>query len=182
MRDVILTLLGTDRPGLVEAVAETVARLEGNWLESRMAHLGGKFAGILRAQVPAERLAELREALDRLAAGDLRVVLETEEPSPPAPADRTLELDLVGLDRPGIVRDISRVLVASRANVEEITTDCSGAPMSGDTLFRARIRAAVPRDVDLARLRADLERFATDLMVELKVSEGVIGGRARAGG
>jgi glycine cleavage system regulatory protein len=177
MRDVILTLLGTDRPGLVEALADTVARLEGNWLESRMAHLGGKFAGILRAQVPAGRLADLREALERLTGDDLRIAVETEEPSSPARAERTLELELVGLDRPGIVRDISRVLVGNRANVEEITTDCSSAPMSGEMLFRARVRAAVPSDADLSRLRSDLERVATDLMVELRVVQAV--GRVR---
>lgn len=177
MRDVILTLLGTDRPGLVEALADTVARLEGNWLESRMAHLGGKFAGILRAQVPADRLADLRDALERLTGDDLRIALESEEPSPPSRAERTLELELVGLDRPGIVRDISRVLVGNRANVEEITTDCSSAPMSGEMLFRARVRAAVPSDADLSRLRSDLERVATDLMVELRVVQSV--GRVR---
>ena len=177
MRDVILTLLGTDRPGLVEALADTVARLEGNWLESRMAHLGGKFAGILRAQVPADRLPDLRDALDRLTGHDLRIAIEIEEPSPHSRAERTLELELVGLDRPGIVRDISRVLVGNRANVEEITTDCSSAPMSGEMLFRARVRAAVPSDADLSRLRGDLERVANDLMVELRVVQAV--GRVR---
>lgn len=177
MSDVILTLLGADRPGLVEGVADTVARLGGNWLESRMAHLGGKFAGILRLQIPADALSELRQSLERLAGDDLRIVLESDETPAPATPQRILELELVGLDRPGIVRDISRVLVGSGANVEEITTDCSSAPMSGETLFRARIRAAVPAAADLARLRADLERFATDLIVELRVVEARIGGR-----
>ena len=177
MSDVILTLLGADRPGLVEGVADTVARLGGNWLESRMAHLGGKFAGILRLQVPVDALPQLRSALDDLAGEDLRIIVESDEVAPAAKPQRMLELELVGLDRPGIVRDITRVLVASRANVEEITTDCSSAPMSGETLFRARIRAAVPIEADLAKLRADLERFATDLIVELRVVEARIGGR-----
>lgn len=177
MSDVILTLLGADRPGLVEAVADTVARLGGNWLESRMAHLGGKFAGILRLQVPADTVPRLRESLEALAGDDLRIVIESDEAEPPVRPQRILELELVGLDRAGIVRDISRVLVASGANVEEITTDCSSAPMSGETLFRARIRAAVPVAADLAKLRADLERFATDLIVELRVVEARIGGR-----
>jgi glycine cleavage system regulatory protein len=177
MSDVILTLLGVDRPGLVEGVADTVARLGGNWLESRMAHLGGKFAGILRLQVPADALPTLRRALEDLAGEDLRIVVESDEALPPATPQRMLELELVGLDRPGIVRDISRVLVSSSANVEEITTDCSSAPMSGETLFRARIRAAVPMAADLGRLRADLERFADDLIVELRVVEARIGGR-----
>jgi len=177
MSDVILTLLGADRPGLVEGLADTVARLGGNWLESRMAHLGGKFAGILRVQVPADTLPRLRDDLQRLAGDDLQIVVQSDEVQPTALPQRMLELELVGLDRPGIVRDISRALVASDANVEEITTDCSSAPMSGESLFRARILAAVPASADLTRLRADLERFATDLIVELRVVEARIGGR-----
>jgi glycine cleavage system regulatory protein len=173
MPDVILTLLGADRPGLVESVADTVARLDGNWLESRMARLGGKFAGILRAQVPGDRVAQLEDAMRRLSRDDLRILVETDTAVAAPPADRILELELVGLDRPGIVRDISRVLVTHGANVEEITTDCSSAPMSGEMLFRAHIRATLPPARDVGRLRADLERFATDLMVELRTVEAV---------
>ena len=47
----VLTVIGDDRPGLVEALAETIAAHEGNWLESRMSHLAGKFAGLLRVSV-----------------------------------------------------------------------------------------------------------------------------------
>ena len=54
MPNLVLTLIGPDRPGLVEAVAQPIAANGGNWLESRMAHLGGKFAGILRVDVPAD--------------------------------------------------------------------------------------------------------------------------------
>ena len=84
MHDVILTLLGTDRPGLVEQVADTVARLGGNWLESRMAHLGGKFAGILRVQVPAEHLDALVAATEQLSRDDLRIVVEKSTSAPAA--------------------------------------------------------------------------------------------------
>jgi glycine cleavage system regulatory protein len=174
MHDVILTLLGSDRPGLVELVAETVARLGGNWLESRMAHLGGKFAGILRVQVPADCLSQLVAAMEQLTGDDLRIVVETNVSAATHAPERVLELECIGLDRPGIVRDITKVLVASGANVEEIATDCSSAPMSGETLFRARIRATIAEATELATLRAGLERVATDLMVELRVVETVI--------
>lgn len=174
MRDVIVTMLGTDRPGLVEALAGEVARLDGNWLESRMAHLAGKFAGILRVQVPSGRVDDLIAAVRRLERDDLSIVVEGSGVTPsPEAAARTLELDLVGLDRAGIVRDISGVLLRHGANVEELTTDCTSAPMSGEMLFRARMRLSVAPGADLSALRADLERFATDLMVELRLVETV---------
>jgi len=178
MHDVILTLIGTDRPGLVELVASTVTRLGGNWLESRMAHLGGKFAGILRVQVPDEHLAVLVQTMEQLSRDGLRIVVETGASAPARRPERTVEIECVGLDRAGIVRDITRVLSACGANVEEIATDGSSAPMSGEPLFRARIRATLPEDAELGQLRDGLERLATDLMVELRVAEALGGSRA----
>jgi glycine cleavage system regulatory protein len=173
MHDVVLTLLGPDRPGTVESVAQAVARHGGNWLESRMAHLAGKFAGILRVEVPDGALAGLVEALQQLENSGLQVVVEPSEPAQAMAGQRTIELDILGLDRPGIVRDISGLLVRHGGNVEELTTDRSSAPMSGDQLFRARIRVAVPAVADLGSLRAGLERLAGDVMVELRTVETV---------
>jgi len=170
MTDLVVTLLGEDRPGLVEAVAAPVAAHGGNWLESRMAHLAGQFAGILRVEVPEERAAALAEALRGLHGGGLEV---TVAPSPTAaapPSRDLLELDLTGTDRPGIVREIARALAEERVNIEELVTDRSAAAMSGEPIFRARARVFVPAGADVRRLRARLERVATDLMVEVKLA------------
>jgi len=86
MLDLVVTLIGPDRPGLVEAVAEVVASHGGNWLESRMAHLAGKFAGVLRVEAPSERLAALKQALAALASIGLRVVIEQSEAGGAGPA------------------------------------------------------------------------------------------------
>jgi glycine cleavage system regulatory protein len=176
MQDVVLTIVGEDRPGLVEAVAQAVAGAGGNWLESRMARLAGRFAGVLRVEAPADAIPRLVEAVEALAAANLRVIAEPGVAGPAPGPQRSIELDLVGMDRPGIVRDISSVLARHGANIEELVTDSSSAPMSGDLLFKAHIRASVPPSADLARLRADLEQFSTELMVELRLVETVAGG------
>src|SRR3954451_12362313 len=96
--DLVLTLLGPDRPGLVEAVADTIAAHGGNWLESRMAHLAGKFAGILRVEAPAESIAPLMGALARLETQGLRIVLEPASAGGGGERVQAMELELVGLD------------------------------------------------------------------------------------
>ena len=85
--------------------------------------------------------------------------------------DRILDLELVGLDRPGIVREISQLLASSGVNVEELVTNRTSAPMSGDMLFEARAHMRVPAGTDIASLRAGLERLANDLVVEVKLEE-----------
>jgi glycine cleavage system regulatory protein len=165
--DLVLTLLGPDRPGLVEAVAQAIAGNGGNWVESRMARLAGKFAGVLRVELPTPAVEALRAALARLETEGLRIVLEPSEGGPSVAPQQIMELELMGLDRPGLVREVSRLLAAQKINVEELITDRSSAPMSGEMMFRARARLAVPAGVDVAAVRANLERLAGDLMVEI---------------
>lgn len=167
----VLTILGEDRPGLVESVASVIAGHGGSWLESRMARLAGKFAGILRASVPSERCAALADDLHRLEGAGLRVIVEQADGGPSAPPMRTFNIELVGDDHPGIVRDISRALAAHGVNVEELHTAIASAPMSGEMLFKAHARLAVPPTVSVDALRAEIERLAVDLIVEIDFAE-----------
>ena len=64
MRALVLTVIGPDRPGLVEAIADVVLRHDANWIESRMSHLAGAFAGLLRVNVPADRAPPLIASLE----------------------------------------------------------------------------------------------------------------------
>jgi glycine cleavage system regulatory protein len=169
MTSLVLTLLGPDRPGLVEAVADVIAANGGNWLESRMAHLAGKFAGVLRAEVPADKVDPVIQSLGRLEGRGLKIVAEVAGAAGEPSAERAMNLELVGLDRPGIVREISQLLAQQGVNVEELTTDRSSAPMSGEMLFHARARVHIPSSTDLARLRSGLERLANDLVVEIRL-------------
>lgn len=176
MTHLVLTLIGPDHPGIVETVSEAVAANDGNWLDSRMVHLAGKFAGVLSVEVREERAAALEAALRQLATSDLTIVVER---SAPAEAARrhAMEIELVGLDRPGLVHEISALLARSGINVEELTTDRSAAAHSGDPLFRAKVRVVVPESVDVAAVRQGLERLATDLMVEIRLAEALGGSR-----
>ena len=163
----VLTIIGADRPGLVQLVASRVADHGGNWLESRMCHLGGQFAGIARVEVPAERVPELQQALQRLEAEGLRVSVDSGESPAPLLRGTAATIELVGHDRPGILRQVTGVLAAHGVNVEELSSECVSAPMGGGNLFQARVRVLVPPAVRLEAVRADLEKIAADLMVDL---------------
>jgi glycine cleavage system regulatory protein len=162
----VLTVIADDRPGLVERLSDLVLAAGANWEESRMAQLAGKFAGLLRVSVDAEGADALAASLRMLDAGGLTVVIERSVDTAPS-AFRTCRLDLVGNDHPGIIRDISRVLAAHSVNIEELETEVTSAPMSGDALFRARARLRMPSPMTVDELRGVLEALAGDLMVEL---------------
>ncbi len=161
----VMTVIGSDRTGLVEAVAKVVAEHGGNWLESRMCRLGGEFAGIVRVAVPPAQRHPLEAALTKLSG--LTIVVRGDEPvQSPASAVLVL-LEVVGQDRPGIVREITRALSAQGINVEDLATECVSAPMSGETLFQAKAKILVPASVALDKLRQVLETGLAGLTVEL---------------
>ena len=169
----VLTILGQDRPGLVEQIAKLVADHGGNWVESRMAHLAGHFAGILRVEVDADQAEPLAAALRELGAAGLETIVHPDPAVRPVADGRQLvQLHLVGQDRPGIVRQISRVLAAQGVNVEELRTECIAAPETGQPLFRAEAELRLPAGVDLHALRTALEAVAADLMVDVELVSG----------
>lgn len=171
-RTLVLTAIGPDRPGLVEALADTIAAHGGSWDESRMARLAGHFAGVVQVQLPEERAAGLIAALPGLAARGLAAsVVDSEEPALSQAGGATLGLELVGQDRPGIVRDISRALAALSVNVQDLRTSVESAPMSGERLFRARAELAPPAGLSRDSIRKTLERLAADMMVDLTLDE-----------
>lgn len=168
MDHLVLTVIAEDQPGLVERVAKCIAEHGGNWLDSRMSRMAGQFAGILRVAVPVAAHAELVAALQGLQAQGIRVLL-AKGGAEPARGWQMIELQLVGNDRPGIVRDITRLLAGHGVNLESLATDVLPAPMSSELLFHARARLAVPRELSLEQLQAHLETLADDLMVELSL-------------
>lgn len=161
----VMTVIGKDRTGLVESVAQLVTEHGGNWLESRMCRLGGEFAGILRVHVPAERRATLEAALAQLTG--LAIVVRPDEPATSAEPAQLAALEVVGQDRPGIVREITHALSAQGINVEELATECVSAPMSGEPLFQAKAKLLVPGEVALDKLRQTLENAVPGMTVEL---------------
>lgn len=167
----IITLFGADRPGLVEATAARVAAHGGNWLESRLLHLGGHFAGIVRVEVEAARAAELRQAL--LTPDSFGLTIVVHEPEKPAPLPGThapATLEVVGHDRPGIIRALSHALAAHHVNVEELTTERTNAPMTGEPIFQARASLSFPPGLDPSTVRTELEKIASDLMVDIRLT------------
>ena len=162
----VLTILAPDRTGLVELLAQRIAAAGGNWEESRMARLAGQFAGILLVTCDAARSDELVAAMRTLESAGLQVTVRA-TPAAAPPAGSRIQLALTGADRAGIIRDVSRVLAERGVNVEELESEVSSAPMSGEPLFTARARLRVPPGLALTDLRASLEKLAGELMVDL---------------
>ncbi|GEE01552.1 glycine cleavage system regulatory protein [Gordonia spumicola] len=167
MRNLVLSVIGDDRPGLVSALSDAVASNGGNWERSQLAQLAGKFAGIVVVAVPADQADALIAAVTGLD-GLLEVAVHSGDDAAPRDGEwASLTISVLGNDRTGIVQELSAALSASGVTIENLITGTREAPMAGGLLFEAEIHVLVPPTVDLATVRADLERIAAELLVDL---------------
>jgi len=166
-----MTLLGRDQPGLVEAVARVVADHGGNWEESHMARLSGRFAGFIRISAESAVAAPLERDLLALSSGDLELHVERIEEDDAPSTTQSLRLELVGNDRPGILREITAAIADAGVNVSRLETECRSAPVSGGMLFHVDADLSCPADLAFELLRERLERLGQDMMVEIDLAE-----------
>jgi glycine cleavage system regulatory protein len=172
MTPIVLTFVGDDRPGLVNAISEKVAALGATWLESRSVRLAGKFAGVVLISVPDDRLTALELSLRDLAHAGLRIGVERGAAAESERPARTVKLDVVGNERPGIVRDVTQALTRLGVNIKEFASGLEGEPFTGVQMFHATARLSVPEGLKLEDLRKALERLAAEIMVDLTVGDG----------
>lgn len=166
---IVLSVLSDDHPGIVETLSDVLATNGGNWTESSMLSLAGKFAGILLAEVPADRTDSFIAALDALEADGIKVVAEISRNGAASADSQYVALELVGQDRPGIVHEVTEVLARHAVNVQELETTVQSASMSGERLFLAHARVFIPADADMEKLQDELEDIANEMMVDLSL-------------
>ena len=123
MTSLVLTVIAPDKPGLVEQLSQTIASNKGNWLESSMSRLAGKFAGILTVSVPDAQADTLLEALQKLESQGMKVIAERSSEATTPTDSNSITLELIGHDKPGIVREISQALSRYNINVERLSTE-----------------------------------------------------------
>lgn len=165
--EVILMAVGDDRPGLTQSLADAIAGAEGNWLESHFATLGGKFVGSVLVELPPSKINQLEEAAGRMDASGFRVsVLPTATGM--TPAGQPLRFELVGKDRPGIVREVSTALAGLGVSIDDLETGTEEGAMFGGTLFRAKAQVLVPKGTALEDVRRALENISGEIMVDIE--------------
>ena len=166
MTHVALTAVGTDRPGIVAALAGAVYDLGCNIEDADSTVLRGVFAVTLVVAVPAELDGPGLERAAGSALGPLGATVSVRaiaaDPGPPAHATHRMRAH--GADRPGIVALLSRLLADRGVNMTSFSSHASDDDEPVTTL---EAEVHVPPGVDAAMLARDLIETATDLGLEV---------------
>ena len=174
MASVILSVSGSDRPGLTEKLAAAVLGAGGNWLESHLSRLGGLYVGSVLVELPADKADDLRAAVSAVDAQGLEVrVTAAAAGAEAAEAGEALQFSLVGQDRPGIVRQVTAVLSGLDVNIEAFDSGIRAEPHSGAALFHMEARLRLPAGLKAAAVQAALEDISAEIMVDISVGPAV---------
>ncbi len=167
MSALVITLIGPDRPGVVRAVSDKASEHGANWTDSVMANFAGQFAGIVHLQVPDHNCEALVAALRAIDSADLHIQVARADAATQSPPLRRIALELVGHDRPGIIRSISTRLAEHQVSIDKMRTHIASGAMSGEQMFHLAAELTVPLELDTGDLREGLEDLANELMVDI---------------
>jgi len=170
----ILTFTAHDRPGVVELLSKTVALNGGNWLESRMAHLAERFAGVARIDVADHVATGLEKSLLALKEEGFHIFVERTSPVAVEQAATCFELDVVGPDRSGLMMELTKCLASLHISVEEMETSIKPAPVSGGTFFHAKIIFSASVDMDEDDLADKLQSLGETMHVDMDLSKSAL--------
>ena len=163
----VLSVAGSDRPGLTKALAAAVLSAGGNWLESHLSRLGGLYVGSVLVELDSARVGALRSAVSAVDAAGLEVRIA---PAGEATvAGETLEFSLVGQDRPGIVNQVTASLSQLGANIETFETWLSPEAHSGAQLFHMAAHVRLPEGLKASAVQDALEAISGEIMVDVAV-------------
>ena len=170
-RNLVLTLTGPDRIGIVENVTGLLVAPRRQREISRMARLGGEFAILMLVSVPSERIAGLESDLERLTAQGYKVTTTQPERTyaESHPGWLPYRIEVHGADHEGIIQEVARYLSHRGINIESMDSETTPAPISGVPLFTMTAEVAVPPDLAGQGWEAGLEEISSQLNLEIRV-------------
>lgn len=166
----VVSVLTIDKPGIIEKVSSLISQHQGNWLASNFCRLSGQFAGIVEFSCPTEESVNLLNALESLSGPDFQLHVAKGELQAETKTN-TATLSIMGNDKMGIIKEISKTLANHQVNLLKLNSSCESAPNWGSLLFKAEATLEIPSDVSLDVIQEALEDIANDLIVEIELNQ-----------
>ena len=169
-KNIVLTLTGHDKVGIVDNVTSLIVKHGGNVESSRMARLGGEFAMLMLISLAENELAGLDKDFAQLRGENYQVLLvPTEDDSTKYKGWLPYQIEVTGADHEGIIHEISHHLASQGINIESMDTSSTPAPMSGTPLFMMKGIVLVPPKLNFHTWSDALEEIGEKLNVSVKV-------------
>ncbi len=166
----VITALGEDRPGIVGALSETLTSCKLNIEDSRMSVLGGEFAVLMLVGGTQDSIEDFVSSIARLEEKlNMKLLVKPTE-SRAAAVLVPCAVEVVSIDHPGIVQDITGFFSQRNINIVKMDTNCYPAAHTGATMFALHMTIGVPTDQSIASLRTEFATLCDDLNLDASLS------------
>lgn len=163
MKNLIISFISPDRPGLVDTISNVIKTHNGNWQSSSLHHMSGYFSGSIEVAVEAAKSTLLINALKEIDELESIIKVADNAQSNTKPS---IILDLTANDREGIVQEVSSIIHQQGGNLLKVVSKTETAAHSGQALFKAKVTVSV-NDQEIDDLIDAIESLADDLMVDV---------------
>ncbi|NRB42473.1 MAG: glycine cleavage system protein R [Pseudomonadales bacterium] len=167
----VFTFISDDKPGIVELLSQTVSQAGGNWLESRLTKLAGKFAGFVQVSINTADSNKLQQQLSALQQQGIAVLIQNNIDADSQDSAQNIKLTIIGLDRPGIVKELATAFVSHHLNVINMHSYTESAAMSGGELFKAEVDLSMHADSEPDKFTDEIEALCDELDLDYTLTD-----------
>jgi len=170
-KNIVLTLTGHDRVGIVKEITNILVKYGGNVETSRMTRLGGEFAMLALVSMSDQNLPTLEADLQKLHGEGFQIsLLQTDDDhAKKYKGWLPYQIEILGADHEGIIFEIAQHLAQQGINIEDMETTTTPAPMSGTPLFTMQATVLVPPSLPFHKWSDALDEIGDKLNVNVKV-------------
>ncbi|MBF0471359.1 MAG: glycine cleavage system protein R [Gammaproteobacteria bacterium] len=161
----VISALGSDRPGIVDELTRPIQETGGNILDSRMTVLGGEFAALLLVEGGWDTIARLEKILPKLTP-KLQVMTKRTEEQEEKESALPYIVNVVALDHPGIVNQLAAFFAKREINIYNLETDSYHAPHTGSLMFSANLTVSITASFSIVQLRSEFLEFCDSLNLD----------------
>lgn len=163
----VISAIGADRPGIVNALSSNILEHNCNIVDSRMTVLGGEFAIIIMVSGSWDRIAKLESSLPSLE-GQLGLTIISKRTGQREAQGKMLPymVEVISMDHEGIVYNIAEFFSSRNINIEDLSTGSYSAAHTGTPMFSMNMIISVPADIQLGELREQFTEFCDALNLD----------------
>jgi len=163
----VISAVGEDQPGIVNALSEKVLESGCNFVDSRMTVLGGEFAILMMVSGSWNTIAKLESTLPALEKQlQLTIISKQTEIRDQSAKKIPYMIEVVSMDHPGIVNNIADFFSSRNINIEDLSTGSYSAAHTGTAMFTMHMVISIPADLHLGNLREQFTEFCDNLNLD----------------
>lgn len=166
-KHLVISALGSDHPGIVNALAKKIADHDCNIEDSRMMVLGGEFAIMLMVSGNWNTIAKLQDSMPMLEQ-ELGMTIICKQTTSRQKGQKILPYvaEVISIDHQGIVSNLAEFFSSRQINIEDLSTSSYAAAHTGTPMFSVHMEIGIPATQSISVLREAFTDFCDDLNLD----------------